>query len=392
MSMTPERWQQIKVVLEDALKLRPQQRSGFLAQACSEDPALRQEVEAFLALEDQVRFAPMIGETISHYRIVGELGSGGMGVVYKAEDLKLQRHVALKFLPDGLVGDSTALQRFQREARAASALNHPNICTIYEVEEHETQPVIVMELLEGETLKDKIRQGPLSMSELLEFGIQSSEALEAAHAKRIIHRDIKPGNIFIVDGRRVKILDFGLAKVIPGHLPEDELGDQTLTMQGFTPGTTAYMSPEQIRGEEIDTRSDLFSLGVVLYEMATAKKPFAGKNRVLMMDAILNSQPVAPSRVNHSLSASFDTIIAKSLEKDRERRYQHASEIRTDLQRLKDMQSTNLPVAGAGKPELSRAKFWKVIASTFLVLVALAMAVATIFWVRRSGKISVRST
>jgi eukaryotic-like serine/threonine-protein kinase len=334
-SMTPERWQQIKVVLHGALELKPQQRSGFLAKACADDPTLRQEVESLLAVDDQERFTPMIGKTIAHYRVLGELGSGGMGVVYKAEDLKLQRHVALKFLPEGLAGDSTALQRFQREARAASALNHPNICTIYEVEEHETQPVIVMELLEGESLKDKIRQGPLPMNELLEFGIQSSEALEAAHAKRIIHRDIKPGNIFIVDGRRVKILDFGLAKVIPGHLAENELGDETLTMQGFTPGTTAYMSPEQIRGEDIDTRSDLFSLGVVLYEMATAKKPFVGKNRVLLMNAILNSQPVVPSRVNNELPASFDTIISKALEKNPARRYQQASELRSDLQQLK---------------------------------------------------------
>jgi serine/threonine protein kinase len=391
--MTPERWQQIKGVLHGALELKPQQRSGFLAKACADDPALRQEVESLLALDDQERFTPMIGKTIAHYRIVGELGSGGMGVVYKAEDLKLQRHVALKFLPEGLVGDSTALQRFQREARAASALNHPNICTIYEVEEHETQPVIVMELLEGESLKDRIRKGPVPMSELLEFGIQSSEALEAAHAKRIIHRDIKPGNMFIVDERRVKILDFGLAKVISSHLPEDELGDETLTIQGFTPGTTAYMSPEQIRGEEIDTRSDLFSLGVVLYEMATSKKPFVGKNRVLLMNAILNSQPVAPSRVNDALPASFDTIIAKSLEKDRERRYQHASETATALRMLKrDMESARLPVTEKSERQPNAEKHWKLIAAACFVLITLALAFAAMLWVHGSGKISDRST
>src|SRR5262252_8163003 len=391
--MTPERWQQIKVVLHGALELKPQQRSGFLAKACADDAALRQEVETFLAVDDQERFEPMIGKTIAHYRIVGELGSGGMGVVYKAEDLKLRRHVALKFLPEGLVGDYTALQRFQREARAASALNHPNICTIYEVEEHNQQPVIVMELLEGESLKEKIRKGPLATNELLEFGVQSSEALEAAHGKRIIHRDIKPGNIFIVDGRRVKILDFGLAKVISSQLSENELSDETLTMQGIIPGTTAYMSPEQIRGEEIDARSDLFSLGVVLYEMATAKKPFVGKNRVLLMDAILNSQPVAPSRVNYALPASFDGIISKSLEKNRERRYQHASELIGDLQQLKWKSESEALAAlktlrqdTTGSIPLARMVRKPRVAIPALALLA-ALGLLVGWYVRRSGQI-----
>src|SRR5215475_5122481 len=367
--MKPEQWQQVREVLADALELKPEQRPAFLDRVCASDSSLRREVERLLALSDEVRASflassvvrvpltpgtPMIGETISHYRVVEELGSGGMGVVYKAEDVRLHRFVALKFLPEDLCKDRKALQRFEREARSASSLNHPNICTIYEVEEHDNQPVIVMELLEGESLREKIRKGALATSELLEFGIQSSEALEAAHAKRIIHRDIKPGNIFIVDGRRVKILDFGLAKVISSHLPEDGLVDETLTMQGFTPGTTAYMSPEQTRGEEIDTRSDLFSLGVVLYEMATAKKPFVGKNRVLLMNAILNAQPVAPSHVNHALPASFDTIIAKSLEKDRERRYQHASELRSDLQHLKrKSESVSQNLQSASDPALA---------------------------------------
>src|SRR5579862_4258778 len=275
----------------------------------------------------------MIGQTISHYRILEKLGLGGMGVVYEAEDLKLHRHVALKFLPEGAATDSTAMRRFEREARAASTLNHPNICTIHEVEEHNRQPVIVMELLEGESLKDKIHKGPLSTAELLEFGIQSSDALEAAHAKGIIHRDIKPGNIFIVGGKRVKVLDFGLAKVT-SNFPEGESDEESLTMQGVVPGTASYMSPEQVRGEEIDSRSDLFSLGVVLYEMATGMRPFPGKNRVLVMNAILNAQPVAPSLVNRALPAAFDTIIAKSLEKDRKLRYQRACDIGADLKRL----------------------------------------------------------
>ncbi len=275
----------------------------------------------------------MIGQTISHYRILEKLGLGGMGVVYEAEDLKLHRHVALKFLPEGVATDSTAMRRFEREARAASTLNHPNICTIHEVEEHNRQPVIVMELLEGESLKDKIHKGPLPTAEFLEFGIQSSEALEAAHAKGIIHRDIKPGNIFIVNGKRVKVLDFGLAKVMPSF-PEHESDEESLTMQGVIPGTAGYMSPEQVRGEEIDARSDLFSLGVVLYEMATGTRPFLGKNRVLVMDAILNAQPDVPSLVNRALPAAFDTIISKSLEKDRKLRYQRASDICSDLKRL----------------------------------------------------------
>ena len=277
----------------------------------------------------------MIGQTISHYHVIEKLGGGGMGVVYKAEDIRLHRFVALKLLPQGVTADSTALRRFEREARAASSLNHPNICTIYEVEEHNHQPVIVMEVLDGETLKERIRKGPISIEELLEVGIQSSAALEAAHTKGIIHRDIKPGNIFIVSGAWVKILDFGLAKVIVSQVPESELDEESLTVEGSIPGTTAYMSPEQVRCEEIDARSDLFSLGVVLYEMATGKRAFVGKNRVLLMNAILNTHPAAPSRSNPALPAALDAIIGKALEKDRASRYQHAVELGSDLKRLK---------------------------------------------------------
>ena len=247
----------------------------------------------------------------------------------------MKRRVALKFLPDNLAHDPTALQRFKREAYAASSLNHPSICTIYEVEEHDGQPVIVMELLEGESLKERIRKGPVSTDELLHLGIQTSDALAAAHAKGIIHRDIKPANIFVASSGRVKILDFGLAKAVPGHRPEIEPDEESLTVEGVIPGTTAYMSPEQVRGEEIDARSDLFSLGVVLYEAATGKRPFVGKNRVLMMNAILNDKPATPSRVNEELPAGMDAIIVKALAKDRTQRYQHASEMRADLQRLK---------------------------------------------------------
>jgi len=278
----------------------------------------------------------LIGKEISHYRILSKLGSGGMGVVYEAEDVRLGRRVALKLLPENLARDQIALQRFEREARAASSLNHPNICTIYEVEEHDHQPVIVMELLEGKSLKERIREGPISNDELLDFGIQTSDALEAAHAKGIIHRDMKPGNIFVLGSGRVKILDFGLAKVRPPHVAEDQSEEESLTLEGVIPGTTSYMSPEQVRGEEIDARSDLFSLGVVLYEMATGKRPFVGKNRVVLMNAILNAQPSPPSEVNPSLPSGLDKVIAIALEKDRERRYQNATDIRSDLKRVKE--------------------------------------------------------
>ena len=277
----------------------------------------------------------MIGETISHYRVLRKVGSGGMGVVYEAEDLKLHRRVALKFLTQGVAADSTALRRFEREAQAASALNHPNICTIYEVEEYDRQPLIVMELLEGESLKERIRKGPIPIEELLDFGIQISDALEAAQIKGIIHRDIKPGNIVVVGRGRVKILDFGLAKMLSRPLVEDEIEEESLTHEGVIPGTTAYMSPEQVKGEEIDGRSDLFSLGVVLYELATGQRPFAKKNRVLTMDAILNARPALPTTLDQTLPAELDQIINKCLDKDRNLRYQHASELRCDLQQLK---------------------------------------------------------
>ena len=294
----------------------------------------------------QPRAAPggsLIGKQISHYRILSELGSGGMGVVYQAEDLRLGRRVALKFLPEKLACDQRALKRFEREARAASSLNHPNICTIYEVEDHDHQPVIVMELLEGTSLKQRIQEGPISIEELLDFGIQTSDALEVAHAKGIFHRDIKPANLFVVGQGRVKILDFGLAKVCGPPAANDQPEEESLTLDGVIPGTTSYMSPEQVRGEEIDARSDLFSLGVVLYEMATGQKPFVGKNRVLLMNAILNAQPAPASKVNPSLPAALDAIIGKALEKKREKRFQHAADICSDLKRLKGETQKALP-------------------------------------------------
>lgn len=275
----------------------------------------------------------LIGKEISHYRILSKLGSGGMGIVYEAEDIRLGRRVALKVLPEKLACDQRALHRFEREARIASSLNHPNICTIYEVEKHGQHPVIVMELLEGKSLEQRMREGSFSIDELLDFGIQAFDALEAAHSKGIVHRDIKPGNISIIGKMRVKILDFGLAKVCPLH--EDQSVEESLTLDGVIPGTTAYMSPEQVRGEEIDGRSDLFSLGVVLYEMATGHRPFLAKNRVLTMNAILNAHPAAPSKLNPTLPIALDPIMARVLEKNRQKRFQHGAEISSDLRHLK---------------------------------------------------------
>lgn len=345
--------------MHEALALDETQRTEFLNRNCEGDENLRREVDSLLAFGSRAeRFlqGPALevaaaalarqestevsnrghgleGQSVSHYRVLRELGSGGMGVVYEAEDVRLRRRVALKFLPEDLASDSTALQRFEREACAASSLNHPSICTIYEVEEFDHQPVIVMELLEGKILKERIREGAISTEELLEFGVQLSDALSAAHARGIIHRDLKPGNIFVVGARRVKILDFGLAKIAPAGGEESQ--EESLTLAGAIPGTTPYMSPEQARGEEIDVRSDLFSLGVVLFELATGQRPFARKNRILTIDAILNARAPMPSSLNPALPAELDGIIAKALEKDRERRYQHASEICNDLQQLK---------------------------------------------------------
>jgi serine/threonine protein kinase len=360
--MTQAEWRRVEELLEQALTLEPGRRAAFLEQACAGDDGLRHEVESLLAYEGRVeQFIPVPaldmddagnggapprfpeGQPVGPYRIVALIGRGGMGEVYQAQDTRLDRDVALKFLPAHYVDTPDALERFRREARAISSLNHPNICTLYDVGEHEGQPFLVMERIEGQSLKQRLAGGALAAGEALSIASQVCEALEAAHAKGIVHRDIKPANIFITSRGAVKILDFGLAKLrsepqpaleaalnLPASAPES-----TITILGRAMGTASYMSPEQARGEDVDGRSDLFSLGVVLYHLATGTRPFEADTPDQTREAILTRRPVPPRQRNAAIPVKLERIILKALEKDRTERYQSAAELRADVERLR---------------------------------------------------------
>ena len=395
--MTPERWAQIEELFHRAAESDPQHRSGVLDEACGDDSELRKQVEALLCSDQSARsnmqaavrseFESVVfsltGTTVSHYRILGGVGGGGMGLVYRAEDTKLGRLVAIKFLPEESAKDPAALQRFEREARSASALEHPNICPIYEFGEHEGQPFLVMQLLEGQTLRELIASAepgkpPFNVRNLVDISIQITDGLNAAHRQGIIHRDIKPANIFVTTQGEVKILDFGLAKLaqtdakpVESERSGSDPANLFVSRTGIAMGTAAYMSPEQIRGEKLDARSDLFSFGLVLYEMATGQRAVTGETGPELQHSLLNQIPVPPRELNPDLPSQLERIILKLLEKQREARHQSASELRTELQKLKT------------RIEPRRALWWATGAS--IIALFIAIAISSFWFIKRQS-------
>ena len=404
--MTPERWQQVKDILGGALQKEPEERAAFLAQACQTDPALRSEVESLLAsgsgLNENLlpsaspdRIALKKGVRLGPYEIVTLIGAGGMGEVYRAVDTRLDRDVAIKVLPSSLSRSAERQQRFRREARAISSLQHPNICTLFDIGEHDGIDYLVMEYLEGESLAARLQKGRLGLDLSLRYAAEVSDALDSAHRRGIVHRDVKPANIFITSRGEAKVLDFGLAKLGDQKIDEAATATaaalQVFTMPGVAMGTAAYMSPEQARGEELDSRTDIFSLAAVLYEMLTGNLAFPGKTPATMFKAILDEMPPAPSQIVPSLPAQVDLVIDKALEKDRDLRYQSAADFRSDLNRLKRDASSGRAFATAVDLKLNPTSVKERAGSRMKWLLAgvaglLAVAIIGVFWLIRHNK------